>query len=534
MKNYISFLLFCIFALVNQDLRSQSWSWDAATSVKNGQKTLCVDAAGNLYMYGNSYLLNWSGDADTIIRVSNTGQKTVQIVLPPNMAVRSLIAARDTGVYVGGIFSGTLSFANNTYTSQGSSDIWVSRYDKNGALLWMKTVVSSGEDYLSDLCMNASDLILTGSIEDTVNFMGQIVPKSARKELFVGIVNGSGVFQKIKTANAINSSTLDAFSGGQECKVDAAGNIYILAFGAGLNKIDTFRISYFGGYDNKFDRLYCQTLIKFDAGLHPQFVKEVNQCYHFCYPFENLQVSGTGESYLMNLYAYGQSGNDDLWSTIYKYSNTGAALGQYRLRPERNSRITDITLDCFDNLYFTGYSRPYTNYVDPFVYSYAVGRLSSSLTIEWIKQDSLHERFICANSIAVFGKNDLFINGVFEDTVQLLNSLTTGTNGGGFYARINAPGVIACAPTAPSTTGLIEDESTIVALYPNPTTGILKVRSGSTALQAEILSVEGRILARDNLNDEILNISYLRDGLYFVRVVEDGKTVASKKIVLKR
>ena len=79
-------------------------------------------------------------------------------------------------------------------------------------------------------------------------------------------------------------------------------------------------------------------------------------------------------------------------------------------------------------------------------------------------------------------------------------------------------------------------EAQSISIFPNPTNGFLNVHI-STTLNAtsyiQILNVLGQIVLTTNIQNQTtqLNISDLKNGLYFVKVLEGNKVIATQKII---
>ena len=113
-KRTNSAMLVLVVAASIGQLASQTWTWDAATPASHAQSRICRDLAGDLYMTSTSI-----SSPDTLWKISATGQALGQIVFPPTAGVVAYAAAPDTGVFVTGAFTGTMTFASSTYSAFG-------------------------------------------------------------------------------------------------------------------------------------------------------------------------------------------------------------------------------------------------------------------------------------------------------------------------------------------------------------------------------------------------------------------------------
>lgn len=81
-------------------------------------------------------------------------------------------------------------------------------------------------------------------------------------------------------------------------------------------------------------------------------------------------------------------------------------------------------------------------------------------------------------------------------------------------------------------TGEILNESNVVSIHPNPTTGKVYI-SGAENAEVMIYSVTGQLVASyNNFSSSAIDLSNLNEGIYIMNIVIDDKTVLNKKISL--
>ena len=88
----------------------------------------------------------------------------------------------------------------------------------------------------------------------------------------------------------------------------------------------------------------------------------------------------------------------------------------------------------------------------------------------------------------------------------------------------------------PNTDGIAENQSSKLLIYPNPTSGLFTVECKNTNLadcSFCIYDEFGKLLILNNLTKEnsTIDLSAQPDGIYFLHLMENGKTVAFQKIV---
>jgi hypothetical protein len=69
-----------------------------------------------------------------------------------------------------------------------------------------------------------------------------------------------------------------------------------------------------------------------------------------------------------------------------------------------------------------------------------------------------------------------------------------------------------------------------IELFPNPVKDILSIKSLSILKKVEVFNVLGqKVMGRENTND--LNVTKLKSGAYFLKIVHENSTVSTKKFI---
>ena len=86
-------------------------------------------------------------------------------------------------------------------------------------------------------------------------------------------------------------------------------------------------------------------------------------------------------------------------------------------------------------------------------------------------------------------------------------------------------------PTAAeeSTNGLIDHNDISFSVYPNPVTSVLNIKSDNAIQKIEVFSVTGQSILT-SLNSEIIDLSGLTSGVYFVKAYSNTG-MATQKII---
>lgn len=171
---------------------------------------------------------------------------------------KGIAADRAGNVYITGYFcSATADFDPGpgifNLASSGAYDLFISKLDINGNLVWAKAIGGTANDSGFGISLDGSGhLFITGSFAGTVDFdPGQgtfNLTAAGDIDVFVGKFDGDGNFA---WAGAMGGTSMDR---GHEISLDASGNVYATGFfSSATADFDpgpgTFNLTCAGGYD---------------------------------------------------------------------------------------------------------------------------------------------------------------------------------------------------------------------------------------------------------------------------------------------
>ncbi len=83
-------------------------------------------------------------------------------------------------------------------------------------------------------------------------------------------------------------------------------------------------------------------------------------------------------------------------------------------------------------------------------------------------------------------------------------------------------------------TGINDFEESKIAIYPNPTKGLIMINSKEEILEIEVLNIQGQVVKSKigQASSESIDISELNDGIYFLKIETDKKSYTKKIIRL--
>lgn len=226
------------------------WAIQLGGTGPDGAEYITQDALGNLYITGKfsgtvdfdpgpgtASLTAQAGTDAFVAKYDSAGHYIWATGFAESgNSTGKAVAVDPTGsnVFVAGNFSGTISFTDTSYTSLGSSNVFICKLTAAGAMVWGERIGGTSMD-------NATGIVAdgTGNVFTSGNFQNGTIdldpgPDSANYVAFTSIaylvkLNASG-----NLVWAIRSGAVSA----NDLKIDATGNIYTAGGIAGVVDMD--------------------------------------------------------------------------------------------------------------------------------------------------------------------------------------------------------------------------------------------------------------------------------------------------------
>jgi hypothetical protein len=466
--------------------KSAGGYWDdIATSV-------ALDTLGNIYVAGYFQSPFITFDT-TVFTNANSGDK--EIFLTKFNANGSVVWAKTadggeyndetnsvsvdaTGnIYVTGDFtspfivfgSDTLVNAENTL---GSQDIFLTKYDSNGNILWTKNSGGTDNDAGYSIAVDSSDdIYLSGSFKsNTISFDTITLTNAVQEDIFIVKYKSDG---NVLWASSAGNSAIDVSTG---IATDVSGNAYL------------------AGY------FQSSTII-----------------------FDSITLTNVVSS---------NSTNDVF---LVKYDPTGNVLWAKSAGGAGNDMANSISVDTSGNSYITGIhfndimdfdsitSLPYVGRFDIFLAKY-----DTYGNVLWVKNvGAINDE--TGYSIGVGVTGDTYLAGSFKsaslsfDLTTLTNVISSNTTTDIFLAKLDTTSI---------TTGYSELNNLFnISIFPNPSSDKIKIISPDKTF-FEISNINGQIIKTINHDsgETSVDIRDLSSGVYIVRAKTD-KEIVIKKII---
>lgn len=386
--------------------------WARAVGGTGGDagRSIATDSAGNVYTAGTFsgtvdfdpgtevYNLVSAGDTDIFVsKIDSTGTFVWAKRMGGIYTDYGLdIALDSTGnVYVTGYFEATADFDPGTatcnLTALGMEDIFVSKLDNMGNLLWAKAMGGTSYDSGCAIAVDdAGNVCIAGDFRGTADFdpgTGTYSLTAGPQDVFVLKLDSTGAFV---WASQINGASGNAVF---DLAMDGMGNLYATGFFDGTSDFDP----------------------------------------------------GTGTFHLTS------AGLDDVF--VLKLDSTGAFVWAKRIGGAYTDEGLGIALDGAANVYCTGYFRDVVDF-DPGTENYSltaagyddiyVLKLDDTGNFVWASaMGGTHYDHGC--SIAVDSIGNVYTTGYFQDTADMdpgssLFNLTSAGNDDVFVSKLDNAG----------------------------------------------------------------------------------------------
>jgi hypothetical protein len=154
-------------------------------------------------------------------------------------------------VYATGSFSGTSNFSGTNVTVAGGRDIFLVKYNSNGAQQWVKTAGGTGTDESWDITIDLNgNTFLSGHFQNTATFESTVLASKGGNDLFAAKYNSNGVLQWARQGGGSGNDV------GAGIRIDGSGNSYVTGWFTGGASFDTVNVNSISGSEDIFIAKY--------------------------------------------------------------------------------------------------------------------------------------------------------------------------------------------------------------------------------------------------------------------------------------
>ncbi len=204
----------------------QDYGYDVSTD-KSGNPTIVGAFNSPTIIFGSDTLINAGANDNIFIAKYDTAGNVLWAKSAGGTLydyVESVATDINENVLITGKFlSSPLTFGNTTLTSVGGHDVFTVKYDKNGNVLWAKSVGGTGNDYSDGIATDKhGSVYVTGQYCDSSIILNGINFTSAGAcDLFLLKYDSSGNTLWARTVGGVNSDHA------QDLATDMNGNVFM-------------------------------------------------------------------------------------------------------------------------------------------------------------------------------------------------------------------------------------------------------------------------------------------------------------------
>lgn len=336
----------------------------------------------------------------------------------------AIVTDEHLNTYITGTFRGHEDFGGVVLESNGTADIFIAKYDKNGQLLWANCAGGGTNWYEggNSICIDKNgNCYLSGSFIGKGKFNNKTIQSySDSYDAFICKYSESG---DILWVNKIGGDDID---GGYQIELDSEGNVVF------AGKFDSDKVwlddqTYIDGVTRE-----ALIMAKYNAQgklIWQKKLYESSSVKGFCFDLDILDNIYAAGSFWLSAYFE----NDTIESAIYtdkfisKYSKEGNRHWLKQIGGSISIICTSIYLDHIGNIYTSGHYYDTIYFDDKLLVSKGesdiyLAKHDTSGNVNWVTSagdDNLDESFDLAYSLT----DEIFLIGRFEDSIQFNNQL---------------------------------------------------------------------------------------------------------------
>jgi len=339
------------------------WGSKGGGSLTDRGYGVALDQQGNLFSTGHyfgqaifgSYTLNSSGNLDCFTAKLDTAGnyiwmkegKSVSQVSTRNMAVDANGNVIIVGYY-GSATVDSVRFDSVKITTNGARDIFVVKYNNDGAVQWGVTGggSSSGEQANSVTVDAAGNIYVTGIYSDSATFSGTVLNGNGGTEIFVVKYNSNGQLVWARSAGGLKTDD------GSGIALDGLGHLYVAGRFDSAATFGSTNLLSAGGYDAflaKYDTSGNLIWVKIGGGAGEDYLKDI-EC--------DSQGNILGTGYFTTQATFGTVpltavGGRDVF--FIKYNPAGDVIWAKKAGGSDSDEGNRVCIDLGNNLISTGF-----------------------------------------------------------------------------------------------------------------------------------------------------------------------------------
>ncbi len=514
------------------------WQWAVTHTTPQDAygNGIAVDAQGNSYAIGSyfqsinfgSTVLTSAGSNDIFVTKHDADGNLLWAVSAggTNQDLGNAIAVdADGNVLVTGTFRETANFGDQSITT-GGTGTFIVKYDTDGNALWARAGTTTNSIIGNGIATDATgNVYVTGYFLYSAAFGSTPVSTTGYRELFVVKYNAAGDLQWATVSDGSYFVQTNAIA------ADAAGNTVITGYFSDDLTVGDNTMSAVGNYDI--------FVIRLDADGNKQWGRQAGGTSTFYDEGFGVAMDAAGNAYVTGNFAGTASfgtvtltgsgmNNSDIF--LAKYAADGTVLWVREAASTGDDQGMDVSVDAAGNAYLAGYIYGDADFNGTQVTSFGnadiiVAKYAPDGTFQWV-QAAGGTSVDHANGIAADATGNCYVTGSFRNTANFGSHAVNaqGSLSDFFVAKVGSS-IITSVEGMASTNA--------ISVYPNPTRDMLFVRSeNGVAPNVELYDILGnRVLSQRITDNRPIEVRHLPAGMYVLRTFEGNKLSTHRVVV---
>lgn len=377
-----------------------------------------------------------------------------------------------------GTFTGSIDFGNGMQlVSSHQQDVFIAKYDNYGNCFWAMSEGGYNAEFVYDIDFDSNNnFAIVGAFDDTMNLSGNILIPNGHGDAYIAYYNASGGLQWYHQAGGSRTGVVTP---------DAAEHVI------------------FDSNDDLWVSGFYEDTIIFELDT--------------LYPITP------------------ESGGTDIF--LVKYDNSGNLLHSKRMGYPGNAygdKLEDLKIDNENNLYVSGVVA--NNFeIDDSTYSangysdVMISKFDSNGVLKWLKKGGGSAYGEVATAIAINDNKEIYFCGTISQGTTLVFDTVVFTQshleywGSGIVGKLSW--LFSNEPSSVS-----ELNTTSIFLYPNPTSGILKIKNSSFNTYS-IIGVHGVEMRKGIISNGMIDLSDFEKGVYIIELTNNDGSFRSSVII---
>lgn len=325
--------------------------------------------------------------------------------------------------YITGNIAGSANFSGNDYSGRGLYDVFITKYDQLGNVVWVKTAGGAGNDQANAIKYNNGFLYVAGLFNDTAWFESTMLISRGQSDIFLAKYNADGQLIWVKQAGGSGADQATCVDLDSNNDIYIAGNFeYAIAIDTfHFNTTNLYKESFVASYSNSGNIKWAKASIGTGANLITGITFDNHDAVYITGYFSNsFHLSG------MNISSNTPSqdiilGKMSLNGNMIWLKKAGGAFEDkaYAICSDPQGNIT-ITGYFSGTAFFDSNSITYNDYNDVYTAHY-----DSSGNNVWVKAGK-GQQLDMGFALTANADGDIFVTGMFQQTIVFDNNTLNG------------------------------------------------------------------------------------------------------------